>query len=85
MLPEICDIMASRHKDEFENKIFTIKGDRNIYFSRNKDELESPEPIEGTDIYVETRFSKGMLFKIAGKVVALFEGSQYKVPMESKS
>jgi len=72
MLAEICGIMASRHKDRFDD-IFTIRGDKNIYFSRNKDELKSPEPIEGTDIYVETGFSKDMLFKIAGKVVSLFD------------
>lgn len=72
MLPNICSIMAARHRDKFED-IFTIRGDKNIYFSRNKEELRSPEPIEGTDIYVETSLSKGMLFKIAEKVVALFD------------
>ncbi len=71
MLPKVCSIMASRHKERFED-IFTIKGDKNIYFSRNQEELKSPELIEGTDIYVETGFAKGMLLKIAGDVVTLF-------------
>jgi hypothetical protein len=72
MLPKVCSIMASRHKERFED-IFTIKGDKNIYFSRTQEELkQSPEPIEGTDIYVETGFAKGMLLKIAKDVVTLF-------------
>jgi hypothetical protein len=81
MLPEICSIMASRHKDRFED-IFTIRGDKNIYFSRNKDELKSPEPIERTDIFVETGFAKEMLFKIAGKVVALFDYPEDSISYE---
>ena len=72
MLPKVCAIMASQHKDRLE-EIFTIKGDKNIYFSRNQGELKSPEPIEGTDIYVGTSFAKGMLLKIARDVVTLFD------------
>jgi hypothetical protein len=75
MLSKICGIMASRHKERFED-IFTIRGDKNIYFSRNKDELKSPELIEGTDIYVGTAFSKDMLLKIAQKVISLFDYSE---------
>ena len=72
MLPKVCAIMASQHKDRLE-EIFKIKGDKYIYFSRNQDELkQSPELIEGTDIYVETGFAKGMLLKIARDVVTLF-------------
>jgi len=83
MLPEICGIMASRHKDRFE-EIFTIRSDNNnILFSRNKDELKKwPELIEGTDIYVETGFGKEKLFKTAGKVVALFDYPEDSVSYE---
>jgi hypothetical protein len=73
--------MASRHKERFE-EIFTIKGDKHIYFSRNQEELKSPEPIDGTDIYVETGFAKEMLFKIAGKVVALFDYPEDSISYE---
>ena len=72
MLPKVCAIMASQHKDRLE-EIFALKGDKYIYFSRNQEELkQSPELIEGTDIYVETGFAKGMLLKIARDVVTLF-------------
>ena len=71
MLPKVCSIMASQHKDRLE-ELFLIKGDKYIYFSRNKGDLKSPELIEGTDIYVETSYAKGMLLKIAKDVATLF-------------
>jgi hypothetical protein len=71
MLPKVCSIMALQHKDRLE-ELFSIKGDIYPYFSRNQQELKSPEPIEGTDIYVETNYAKGMLLKIARDVVTLF-------------
>jgi len=71
MLPKVCAIMASRHTDRLEN-ILTIKGDKHTYFSRNPDELKSPELIEGADIYVRTDFHKGMLLHVSKKVISLF-------------
>lgn len=71
MLPKICAIMASKHRDELE-KIFNLKGNKNPYFSRNKDDLTSAELIDGTDIYAETWFGKNGLLKQSKKVIALF-------------
>ena len=71
MLPKVCAIMASRHTDRLDN-ILAIKGDKHTYFSRNPDELKSPELIEGTDIYVRTDFHKGMLLHVSKKVISLF-------------
>lgn len=71
MLPKVCAIMASRHKERFED-ILTIKGDIHPYFSRNQGELKSPELIEGTDIYVRTDFHKSMLLHVSKRVLSLF-------------
>lgn len=71
MLPKVCAIMASRHTDRLDN-ILAIKGDKHTYFSRNPDELKSPELIEGTDIYVRTDFHKGMLLHVSKRVLSLF-------------
>lgn len=72
MLPMVCSIMEKHHKDRFED-ILTIKGDKHPYFSRNQGELKSPEPIEGTDIYVRTDFQKGMLLHVSKRVISLFD------------
>jgi hypothetical protein len=71
MIPKICSIMASRHKDRFE-EIFNLRGTKNPYFSRNKDDLTSPELIDGTDIYAETWFGKNGLLRQSKKVISLF-------------
>jgi hypothetical protein len=71
MLPKICSIMASRHKDRFE-EVLNIRGNKNPYFSKNKDDLTSPELVEGTDIYAETWFSKNGLLRQSKKVISLF-------------
>jgi len=72
MLPMVCSIMAKQHKDRFED-IFAIKGDIHPYFSRNPEELKSPELIEGTDIYVRTDFHKDMLLHVSKRVLSLFD------------
>lgn len=71
MLPKVCSIMASCHRERFED-ILTIKGDIHPYFSKNQGELKSPKLIEGTDIYVRTDFQKGMLLHVSKRVLSLF-------------
>ncbi len=71
MLPKICSIMASTHKDRFE-EVLNLRGTKNPYFSKNKEDLTSPEQVEGTDIYAETWFSKNGLLKQSKKVISLF-------------
>ena len=75
MLPKVCAIIASQHKDRIED-ILTIKGDKHTYFSRNPNELKSPELIEGTDIYVRTDFHTGMLLHVSKRVITLFDYSE---------
>jgi hypothetical protein len=73
MLPKVCAIMATQHKDRFE-KILNLRGHKNLYFSKNKDDLKlSPELIEGTDIYAETAYTKNGLLNQSKKVIALFD------------
>lgn len=72
MIPKVCSIMASRHGDELE-KILELKGKKNPYFSKNKDDLTSAELIDGTDIYAETFFSKNGFLRQSRKVIALFD------------
>jgi hypothetical protein len=84
MLPKVCADMAIKHKDIFSEEIFKIKGDSNLYFSRNKDELNSPESIEGTDIYVATNFPKGYLLSLARKVVSAFNHPEDYVLIEGE-
>lgn len=84
MLPIVCADMAVKHKDTFNEEIFKIRGDANLYFSRNKEELSVPELIDGTDIYVATNFSKGYLLSLARKVVSAFNHPENYVSVEGE-
>ena len=72
MIPKICSIMASKYGNDFE-RILSLKGNKNLYFSRNKDDLYYPELIDGTDIYAETWFTKNGFLRQSKKIVALFD------------
>lgn len=72
MIPKVCSIMATRHKDRFED-ILNLRGKKNPYFSKNENDLTSPEIIEGTDIYAETWFGKNGTLRQSKKVISLFD------------
>lgn len=56
MLVKLCNILYKKHSGDFE-KIFEIKGRKNLYFTHDKDQLIAPRLIPDTDIYVETSHS----------------------------
>ncbi len=71
MLPKVCAIMASRHKDGFE-KVLEIKGSKYNFFSKNPDEFKHGEKIEGTDIYVDTNLGPWDQLARSKKIIAAF-------------
>ena len=71
MLPKVCEIMAERHRNEFE-KVLEIKGSKHNYFSKDPNEFKYGEKIEGTDIYVNTNVSPWDHLNRSRKVVAKF-------------
>ncbi|MBN1322990.1 MAG: type I restriction enzyme HsdR N-terminal domain-containing protein [Methanotrichaceae archaeon] len=75
MFIQICNMMASTHKDRFED-IFQLSGRKNPLFSRDPADLRSPAQIEGTDIYVEVSFGAKYLIKLAKKLISIFGYSE---------
>jgi predicted type IV restriction endonuclease len=71
MLRKISNIMFKFHRDDFE-RVLTLKGRKRPYFTKNKNELRTPEKIKGTDIYVETNLSANSIVKIARDTISLF-------------
>lgn len=83
MVPKISALMASKHPDQVE-KLLTIKGRANPYFSRNPDELGAPVKIDGTDIYAETyNYTKNWSLNISRKILSLFDYPDDKIFIES--
>jgi negative regulator of replication initiation len=50
--------ILSKTEDDFNNKIFSLRGKKRAYFSKDITELKAGKLIEGTDIYAETNRSK---------------------------
>lgn len=71
MFHQICNIMATKHKDRFE-EVFQLSGRKNPLFSRDSNDLRIPELIEGTDIFVEVGFGSKYLRNLCNKLISHF-------------
>jgi len=80
MLPKVCEIMAERHKNEFET-ILEIKGSRHNYFSKDPNEFKYGKKIKGTDIYVNTNVSPWDHLNRSRKVVVKFGHSKEDIKL----
>lgn len=78
LLIKLCDNFAVKHKDGFE-KVLWISGEDKTYFSRYQDQLNIPEEINKTDIYVETKLSPNEIVKTAKKLLIEFGYSPDKL------
>ena len=72
MLLKICEIMFINHRDNFENKVLSLKGRKRPYFTRNPDELRYPAKIRGTNIYVEVNLSANSIVKFSIDIISIF-------------
>ena len=71
VLTTLCNHFANTHKKDFE-KVLWISGQYTAYFSRNEEELQIPEKIKKTDIYVETKLSPDEIVKTAKLLLTEF-------------
>lgn len=82
LLIKICKIVLSIHKDQQE-KVFNLIGRKRPYFTKNPDELRSPERINDTDIYVETNLSANSIVKLAKSLLTIFGYSNRDLSIET--
>jgi len=75
MLVQISNIMAATHSDRFE-QVLNLVGRKRPYYTKNLNELRTPERIDGTDIYVETNLSANSIVRLSRHILALFEYSE---------
>jgi len=83
MLLKICGLMLTAHKGQFDN-VLSLGGRKRAYFSKNPTELRSPEPITGTDIYVETSHSADRIVKLSRDIISLFGYSEDDISINTK-
>ena len=72
VLREIIKIVFLKHPRE-ENKILSIHGGKNKYFSTNSNDLRRPERIRGTNICFETNENAKSICMRCEKILRLYD------------
>lgn len=71
MLFKLSEEIAILHKKDLD-KLLTLKGTKRPYFTRDQNELRSPEMIKGTDIFVECNLGANSIVSLCEDVLGLF-------------
>jgi len=71
MLIKITNLMLSVHREQFD-KVLNLVGRKRPYFTRNPNELRSPERVNNTGIYVETNLSANSIVRLSKSIIELF-------------
>ncbi len=83
MLLKICEVVAAKHKEDFE-MVLTLSGPNREYFSTNPYELLTCEKIPGTEIYVDVNLSAMGAVALTHRVLSLFGYEEKDLSVETK-
>ncbi|HIH36299.1 MAG TPA: restriction endonuclease [Methanocellales archaeon] len=81
MMLQISKLMAEEHEEKFDS-VLTIAGRKRPFFSKNPEDLRSPEQIDGTDIYAETNLSSYSMMRLSKNLLSLFGYQESDLTME---
>ncbi|MCH7923100.1 MAG: type I restriction enzyme HsdR N-terminal domain-containing protein [Nitrospinae bacterium] len=71
LLVGVCEILSKRHSSEF-HKVFSYRGRKRLYFSKNPLELRNAERIPDLNIHVETNLSADNIVQMCRRILGLF-------------
>ena len=71
MLTTVCNQLAALHEEDFE-RVLWISGKDKTFFSKYQDQLNIPEEINETEIYVETKLTPNEVVKTLKTLLAEF-------------
>ena len=83
MLLKICEVVAAKHKEDFE-MVLTLAGPNREYFSTNPYELLTCEKIPGTEMYVDVNLSAMGAVSLTHRVLELFGYEEKDLTVETK-
>lgn len=83
VLLTVSEEVAKKHPTEFD-KVTQLKGRKRDYFSPDYRGMTRPEPIPGTEIYVETNLSANDIMKRCNQVLRLFGYDEAALAVEAK-
>ena len=81
VLVGLCEIIHGEHTKDFK-KVFEIKGNKNPYFVKKKEQVVSPRSISDSGIYVETNLSSNGTMKMCDRLLSLFGHSINDLELE---
>lgn len=83
MLLKICEVVAAKHKEDFE-MVLTLSGPNREYFSTNPYELLTCEKIPGMEIYVDVNLSAMGAVALSHRVLSLFGYEEKDLSIKTK-
>lgn len=83
MLLKITNIMLSVHREQFD-KVLNLEGRKRPYFTRNPNELRSPEKVDNTGIYVEANLSANGIVRLSKSIITIFGYREDDLSIEIK-
>ena len=83
VLSTLCDYFVATYAKDFE-KVLWISDDQKTCFSRNSDQLQIPEKIKKTDIFVETKMTPDRVVKTAEKLLEEFGYNKKDLRIEAR-
>jgi hypothetical protein len=83
VLSTLCDYFVATYAKDFE-KVLWISDDQKTCFSRNSDQLQIPEKIKKTDIFVETKMTPDRVVKTAEKLLEEFGYNKNDLSIEAR-
>lgn len=82
LLTTLCELLVDQHRHEFET-VFSLRGRKRQYFSRNPNDLFVPRKLKNADIYVEVNHSAYRVAKLCSDVVSLLGYSESDLIIEA--
>jgi hypothetical protein len=83
VLSTLCDYFVATSAKDFE-KVLWISDEQKTCFSRNADQLQIPEKIKKTDIFVETKMTPDRVVKTAEKLLEEFGYNKKDLNIEAR-
>ena len=75
VLVKLCELLAQDMGSVFAERVSEVRGRDRPYFSASKEDLRTPCPIRGTELYVEGKFSAKQIEHVARRTLREIRGS----------
>ncbi|XOB98385.1 restriction endonuclease [Deinococcota bacterium DY0809b] len=72
VLLKTAEVIYELHPYNFENKASALRGTERQYIARSKNNMISPKKIPGSELWIETNFSREDILRMSRRLLSLF-------------